>query len=451
MAKGDINGDGLMDIFLGGAAGKYGTFFIQTTNHQFQKKEWKVDRKYEDTNAVFLDIDGDKDLDLYVTSGGVVYTSETQVYQDRLYLNDGLGNFEYAASRLPMMLTSTKSVSAADYDKDGDLDLFVGGRVSPNNYPIIPRSYLLENEHGYFKDVTSVKAPYLEKVGMVTEASWTDIENDGEVDLVIVGEWMPITILKNQGGAFSPKNIKELPNSAGWWNTLEAGDFDNDGDIDFLAGNLGLNSNLKASAKEPVCLYVNDFDKNGQLDPILCQYIDGIEYPVASRDKLIAQIPPIKVRFNTYHKYASASFDKVFKGRELEDVQIFESKRFESCYLENIGNGQIKFHVLPNEMQIAPINKFIVNDFDQDGILDALAIGNDYAAAVMIGRYDAFTGAFLKGNGDGTFHISRGAESGFLTRKNAQNMIRVPLNKKTKDIIVVGNNQDSLEIFSTVY
>ncbi len=450
MAKGDINGDGLEDVFIGGAAGKSATFFIQTNEQQFVKKEWFVDEQYEDTNALFFDADGDQDLDLYVTSGGVIFTQEKEIYQDRLYLNDGKGNFEQDKTRLPQMRTSTKTIEAIDFDKDGDIDLFIGGRVSPNNYPKTPKSYILENENGVFKDVTNQKAAGLQEIGMVTDAKWTDIDKDGDVDLIMVGEWMPFTVFANEDGFFSKVENTSLENTSGWWNTLEAGDFDKDGDVDFLAGNLGLNTNLKASEKEPVCLYVNDFDKNGQLDPIMCQYIEGIEYAIPSRDKLIAQIPPIKVRFNTYHKYASASFDKVFKGRELKDIQVFESKIFESCYIENKGNGEFEVRGLPIEIQMAPINKFMVKDFDKDDILDAIAIGNDYDTAVMLGRYDAFTGAFLKGKGDGTFKVTRGTESGFLSTKNAQNMIAVTLGNKIEDLIIIGNNQDSLEFFSTI-
>lgn len=448
MAKGDVNNDGLEDFFIGGAAGFLGSFFLQKEDQTFEEVPFSLDEKSEDVNALFFDADGDQDLDLYVVSGGVVFDKNLAVYQDRLYRNDGEGNFVKAGNALPQMWTSTKAIAAGDYDNDGDLDLFVGGRVIPEKYPITPESYLLDNEGGIFKNVTEDKVADLTKIGMVTDAIWSDYDNDEDLDLVIVGEWMPITFIENHNGKFIVENAKQaIKNSAGWWNCISEGDFDNDGDMDYLAGNLGLNSNYKASPTEPVCLYVNDYDKNGTLDPVLCQYVDGVEYPVPSRDKLVSQIPPIKVRFTTYQKYAETDFDGLFKGRELKDMQVFESQTFTSSFIENLGEGNFSIHALPVEMQIAPINKFLVKDINSDGYLDAIAVGNTYDTEVSMGRYDAFTSAILLGKGNNQFDVLKGNETGFLADKAAKNLTSLKIGKTDQEIYLVGNNRDSLQIF----
>lgn len=450
MAKGDINGDGLEDVFIGGAAGKNASFFIQKSSGLFKREDWLLDEQYEDANALFFDIDGDEDLDLYICSGGVVFSNDPSIYQDRLYLNDGMGNFSKIKNGLPDMPTSTKAIVANDFDEDGDEDLFVGGRVSPNVYPEIPQSYLLENQNGLFIDVTEKKAPKLSQIGMITDAIWSDYDNDRDLDLLLVGEWMPITIFNNNKGNFTHHTTSLTNHSNGWWNCIEQGDFDGDGDLDYLAGNLGLNTNYKTSIEEPVCIYANDFDKNGQVDLVMCQYIEGVEYPIPSRDKLITQIPAIKVRFNNYSKYADASFSQVFKGRELEDVQVLKSQTFSSSYIKNLGDGVLEISSLPIEMQMAPINDFLIKDFNQDGALDALAIGNSNSTEVSIGQYDAFTGAVMFGNGTGSFSIRRGRETGFLADKFAKQILSINVGVKKETLILVGNNQDSLQVFKSV-
>ena len=441
---GDLNNDGLEDFYIGGVAGYSGHFFIQNADATFSKKALNQDVEKEDTDCLFFDFDNDGDLDLYVVSGGVVYGQNEDIYQDRVYINNG-GDFMKNESLLPKMNSSGGGVVANDFDKDSDLDLFIGGRVLPNKYPTTPNSYLLENQGNKFKDITP-KA--LSKIGMVTTALWTDIDNDNDQDLMLAGEFMPLTIFKNDAGNIhhSPLTINH---SEGWWNTLAEGDFDQDGDMDYLAGNLGLNSNFKASVDEPVCVYAKDFDENGSIDPILCQYLNGVEYPVASRDKLIGQIPPIKNRFNNYKKYASAAFSEILKSPEREGMQVLEAVKFENSYIENLGNDEFKLYSLPLEMQLAPINKFLVEDINHDGHLDALAVGNSYATEVGIGRYDAFTGALLLGKGQGNFVIERGADCGFVADKDAKTLVKINLANK-KALFIVGNNADSLQTFINV-
>ena len=441
ISVGDINGDKLEDVFIGGAAGYSGTFFIQNPNQTFTQKELNQDKEREDVNSLLFDTDGDGDLDLYVVSGGVIAFGKKEIYQDRLYFNEG-GVFSKKENALPEMYTSGSVVVAADYDGDGDLDLFVGGRVTPQGYPEIPQSYLLENQNGIFKNNTPTG---LSNIGMVSSALWSDYDSDGDKDLLLAGEFMPITIFKNEKGQL--KSFDQLNFTNGWWNTLAEGDFDNDGDMDYLAGNLGLNSNLKSSEKEPVSLYANDFDKNGSIDPVLSQFLEGKEYPVASRDKLIAQIPPIKKRFNNYASYAEATFSNILKRPEKRGMQVLKAQTFASSYIENLGNGKFKIHPLPLEMQIAPLQDFLVEDFNLDGNLDALVVGNSYATEVGIGRYDAFTGAVMLGNGKGDFEIKRGAECGFVADKDARSLVKVGLTSGD-NIYIVGNNSDALQIFT---
>jgi hypothetical protein len=398
IAVGDINGDGLDDFYVGGASGFSGMFFIQGLDGTFSKNPLNQDIEREDTDCIFLDADNDGDLDLYVASGGIAPFKTKDIYQDRLYLNNN-GIFIKKENALPSMPTSSGCVAVTDFDQDGDIDIFVGGRLVVGQYPTIPNSYLLENENGQFKDITP---KYLSKIGMVTAAIWTDFDNDGQEDLMLGGEFMPITFFKNNGKSLH-KTPLELPQSSGWWNSLAQGDFDNDGDLDYLAGNLGLNTNYRATPQMPLCLYANDFDKNGSLDPILCQYINGIEYTVASKDQLASQIPAIRVRFETYDAYAKADFGQVFRRPEKKGMQVLEAHVLESVYIENLGNGRFEMRALPLKMQLAPLNEFVVEDWNGDGHLDALVVGNAYETEVRIGRYDAFTGAIMEGEGSGFF------------------------------------------------
>ncbi|OYX91271.1 MAG: RNA-binding protein, partial [Sphingobacteriia bacterium 35-40-5] len=317
MAKADFNGDGIEDLFIGGASGQAGALFTQSSTGDFLKKNSSsldADAQYEDTASEFFDIDGDGDLDLYVGSGGYEFGPDSPWLQDRVYINDGKGNFTKKTTGLPKMLTSTGTVRSSDIDGDGDLDLFVGSRVSPGMYPSTPESKILINDgKGNFTDGTAAIAPDIKYAGMVSDAIWIDVNQDKVNDLIVVGEWMPIRIFLNQKGKLNDKSAEFIKfGSSGWWNTIYADDMDADGDQDLVIGNLGLNAQFKASEKEPMSIYYKDFDENGSVDPVFCYYIGGVSYPAASRDDLMDQLPSLKNKFLEYHKYANATINDLF-------------------------------------------------------------------------------------------------------------------------------------------
>jgi enediyne biosynthesis protein E4 len=420
LAAGDINGDGLDDFFVGAAAGFDGAVFIQQKDGKFLQQPLPHDNHADDMGALFFDADKDGDLDLYIVSGGTTAEKNgNAIYQDRLYMNDGKGKFSLSVNALPAMNISGASVVAADYDKDGDLDLFVCGRVSPGEYPISPKSILLRNDvvspspsgqgrgEVKFTDVSATQLPQQGNMGMVTAALWTDFDNDGWIDLLVAGEFMPITFIKNEKGKLTNNSPLTINNSQGWWNSLVAGDFDNDGDIDFIAGNTGLNNWLKASVAEPVCVYAKDYDKNGRLDPILCHYSEGVEYIVHSRDDINLQMTAMKARFRDYTTWAEVSFKNAFLKEEIADALVLKCQTFSSAYIENKGAGKFEIRALPVEAQLSPIYGMLCTDIDNDGNLDVVCAGNSYAPEVQTGRNDAQGMLILKGNGKGSFVADR--------------------------------------------
>ena len=413
LAVGDVNSDNLDDFYVGGAAGSQGRLFIQQSNGTFHQQVVSPDSVADDMGALFFDADGDGDQDLYVVSGGVSLAKEgDRVYQHRLYLNDGQGRFSRLMSGLPKLASSGSSVIASDYDHDGDLDLFVGGRVCPNDYPLSPASFLIRNDSQKgrcrFSDATQLSGLPTPRLGMVTSALWTDFDNDTWTDLIVVGEFMPIRFFKNSRGHFTEITEQTgLQHTAGWWNSLVGGDFDNDGDIDYLVGNLGLNSRYKASPEDPICLYASDYDKNGRLDPIMCHFVDGEEYIVHARDDINKQMAAMRARFKNYTDYAEATFKESFRSDELADAYVLKSERLQTSYLENKGNGHFAFRALPQVVQLSPVFGMQTGDFDRDGQLDALLVGNSFSTEVNAGRYDAQGGLLLKGDGKGNFRADR--------------------------------------------
>ncbi len=433
LAVGDVNGDGWEDFFVGGAFRQSGQVFIQQPGESFISRPLDLDSTAfaEDHGALLFDADQDGDQDLYVVSGGNEFQADSPYYQDRLYTNDGQGNFTLATDALPKLTTPGGSISAHDFDQDGDLDVFVGGRNLPQQFPLPGRSYLLENQQGTFVDVTLAKTPDLAGIGMVTSALWTDVNNDHQVDLMVVGEWMSPTVFKNTGGHFEKAKVSffyqdTVSSAQGWWNSLVGGDFDQDGDTDYLAGNLGLNSPYTATEQAPLQLYVDDFNQDQTVDAILSNpSTENKRFPVAPRDDMLHQITQLKSQFTSYHDYAQAELEDVFSPAQLREAMVLEATLLESCYLENLGDFQFAVHRLPTEAQLAPVFGMEVGYFNKDAYLDVLLVGNSYATEVRTGRYDAFTGLCLWGDGNGNFAVVPSAQSGFWVTGDAKSIARL--------------------------
>jgi enediyne biosynthesis protein E4 len=451
ITRGDVNNDGLEDLFIGGAKGSPGRLYIQNKSGSFTLHHlpcFDQDSECEDIGALFFDADGDKDPDLYVVSGGNEYPKDSPLLQDRLYLNDGKGNFTKSADRLPVMLTSGSCVKAADIDNDGDPDLFIGGRLIPGAYPLAPRSYILENNgKGYFSDATEKYSKSLLNPGMVTDALWTDFSGDGKTDLIIVGEWMPVRFFRNDGKTLTEITSQcGLKDTEGWWNTIAAEDFDKDGDIDYAAGNLGLNSQIKVSPAEPATIYARDFDNNGSVDAILCYYIMGESYPFYSRDDLQDQMPFIEKKYPTYESYTTQKITDIFSPAELNDALVLKASNFQTCYMENLGGSRFRLVPLPREAQFSPVYAITTGDFNNDGKTDMLLGGNFFGTRIKFGEYDANKGLLLEGDGKGGFTVLSDLQSGFNIRGEVRDIKRVKL-ASGKEILVFALNNDSTEVY----
>lgn len=445
IAVGDVNGDRLEDFYIGGALGKNGSFFMQQPNGSFIEKELADGENHEDMGTLLLDIDGDFDLDLMVISGGN-NIKEGGSYEDRIYENDGRGNFK--KNNFFTRNEGGSCVKAADFDKDGDLDLFIGGRATQGSYPMSPKSYLLINENGSYVDATKKVLGVDGKLGMVSDALWTDFDNDQWTDLILVGEYMSPIFFKNIKGKLSDvSNQTGLEDSSGWWNSIVSGDFDNDGDTDYLMGNLGLNSTFKASAKEPITIYAKDFDINGSIDPVITCYRQGEEQLIHARDVLSKQINAMKVRFKTYESYATTAFDKAFLKEELADAYILKAKMLSSSYVENLGNGKFKIRPLPLESQFSPVFGMEVQDYNNDGYLDALLVGNFYSTEALTGQYDAMFGLCLQGDGKGEFKAMSPVESGLKIDGDAKGLVQIHT-AKGNPVILASQNSGSLKAYS---
>ncbi len=447
IAVADINGDAIEDFFVGGAAHRPGSFFYSLPDGKFKQVPFKIDNKIaEDTGVLFFDADNDGDQDLYCVSGSTEFGKNLLQYQHRFYKNLGKGEFIYDSLALRGIQSSGSCIIANDFDKDGDLDLFVGGRVSPEKYPIAPQSFILQNNgKGKFEDVTKLLAPDLQYIGMVTSALWSDFDNDGWNDLILTGEFMPVIFYKNNHGKLSHLQTAVSKN-VGWWNSIVAGDFDNDGDVDYAAGNVGLNCRYKASDEEPVCVYAKDYDKNGTMDAVLCSYTEGIEYSVHPRETFTGQIIGLRKKFTKYSTYGNMPFKDVFDQEQLKDAYILKSNYFRSAYIQNLGNGKFEMSALPADAQISPIFGMLVTDFDDDGNLDLLTVGNDYSNEVLTGFYDSGIGTCLKGDGKGHFKSIHNLKSGFFVDSDAKGFAEITL-KDNKSLFIVTSNKDTLKAF----
>ncbi|HXN75762.1 MAG TPA: VCBS repeat-containing protein [Gemmatimonadaceae bacterium] len=452
IAVGDVNGDGLDDVFIGGSPGVAGKLFIQRKDGSFvastQGQPWEADKAYEDWGAVFFDANGDGLPDLYVASGGYQLAPNSPLLQDRLYINKGGGRFVRDSAALPTMLTSKSIVRAGDFNGDGRVDLFVGGRLTPRNYPFPTRSYILRNDGGHFTDVTEEVAPELvHPGGMITDAAWVDFDGDGRLDLVTTGEWMPVEFYRNDGKRFHNVTAStHLPPMRGWWYSLAVGDFDHDGRPDLVAGNLGLNYTYKAAKNARFGVYAADLTGNRTSDIILTQEIGGTEYPLAGMAPLGREIYPLAIRFPTYGSFANVSIPELFSSAQLKEALHYQADTFASLYLHNEGGGTFSASALPNLAQIAPIKGIIATDVDGDGNLDLIVAGNLYDAEPNTPRADAGNGLWLRGDGKGHFTPVPPSQSGFLAPLNVSGLMLI--NTARGKAVIVANAGDTLQVFT---
>ena len=446
---GDLNGDGNDDFIVGGSKGTETTVYFQN-EQKFEKKEipdFSKDKFHEDLGFLIFDADDDGDNDIYIVSGGNEFAERDALLQDRFYVNDGQGNFMKANGALPEMLTSGSRVQGNDFDKDGDIDLFVGGRLVPGRYPSPANSYLLENQskNGIVKfvDATQKLIPKLTNLGMVTDAIWTDFDNDSNTDLIVIGEWMNIKAFKNDGGYFvEVTNEIGLEDTDGWWFSVKSADFDNDGDQDFIAGNLGLNYKYKATEDESFDIYFNDFDNNETGDIVLSYYNEGEKFPLRGRECSSQQMPGIKSKFKNYESFSTATLEDVYTEKSLENSLHYQVKSFASAYFENV-DGKFVRHDLPNLAQLSSINQILIDDYDKDGHLDAIVAGNLHSSEVETPRNDASIGLLLKGTGKGDFQPVVGRESGLYIPGDVKDMARINVGDAT--YIIVAKNSDFLQ------
>ncbi len=450
LAVGDVNGDGLDDFYIGGAKDHSGQLYIQDNTGSFKTSSeltWKKDKRYEDVEALFFDSDNDGDQDLYIVSGSNEWDIGSEMYQDRLYINNGKGKFKRQPKALPSSHSSNSVVRADDYDGDGDLDLFIGGRLQPGRYPLPASSMILNNDKGVFKDVTSEIASELHEIGMVTDAQWTDFDGDQDLDLMLVGEWMPITIFENRDGKFSRYQTPSLEKTNGWWYSLTKADMDMDGDMDYVVGNLGLNYKYKASETEPFQVYADDFDNSGTIDIVLAYYNSGNVFPLRGRQCSSEQIPSLKEKFPTYSIFASSTLSEIYGDKELAQAHHLQAFTFASTYIENLGEGRFNVHQLPLPAQFSSVNGIVVGDFNDDGSKDLLLAGNMYSSEVETARNDAGLGLVLTGNGTNDFTPLPSVSSGFLAPGNVKGLAKLKRDDGST-LILVANNNNRLQAFA---
>lgn len=461
LAAGDIDGNGLDDIIVGGSGDFSTVLLLQQASGKFIEKPLPqvtgTDiRRPENMGILLFDADSDADLDLYLASGSNEFPAGTKNYADRFFVNDGKGNFSYAETALPQNHTSKSCVKAADLDNDGDLDLFVGGRVAPGNYPMPVSSYVYRNDSKpgiiKFTDISNEVSGELKNMGLVCDAIWTDLDNDHQVDLVVVGEWMPLTFFRNNKGKLENINSKTgLLQTEGWWNSIAGGDFDNDGDIDYVIGNLGKNSFFRSLPGKPVSVYAKDFDKNMGYDVITTLYlkdIDGAlrEFPAQNRDEIMEQLPALKKRFLTYKDFGKADINALFPVPDIKDALVRRAYQFSSCYLENLGNQKFSMQPLPAMAQVAPLYGIVAADFNKDGNLDVAVTGNDFGNEVATGRYDALNGLVLLGNGRGGFYPQSILNSGLFIPGDGKALVQLS-GAGNGYLLAASQNRGQLRIF----
>jgi len=445
ICKGDVNGDGLTDIYMGSSFGKISKLLINQGSGNFiESIGLPQERIYEDGGAAFLDVDNDRDLDLFVSSGGNEFAPGHKYYQDRLYINDGQGKF-LKATGMPQLTTSNSTVIPLDFDKDGDMDIFVGGRQVPGKYGKPTSSHILQNNGNNFSLVTNNVAPMFENIGMVTDAKLEDLNGDGKEELIVVGEWMPVSIYQIGTQFVDLTNQYGLSETSGWWNTVEIADVNNDGTKDIIGGNLGHNIKYKASPSEPFKVYTDDFDKNGTHDVYLGYYQSGKCYPVRGRECSSQQMPFVKEKFGSYKDFGLATIDQVLEGKVSESTSVNQAHTFSSTVFLN-KNGEFKSVILPNEAQIAPVNGIVVDDFDKDGKQDIFLAGNMYQREVETTRSDAGKGCLLTFEEDGSIRTRRTPETGISADKDVRSVSKI--SNGDHNLLVIANNNAPVQFYS---
>ena len=447
----DVNSDGLIDFYVGGAKDSPGKLFVQYSHGKYKctnEEVFQADAGSEDSSSIFFDADQDNDMDLYVASGGTEFSVNSFALMDRLYLNDGKGNFTKSQQLLPAgMPESSSVVCASDFDQDGDQDLFVGIRLRPGLIGVPQNGYLLLNDgNGNFSNGTEIIAPGLTELGMITDALWVDYDNDKDNDLVVVGEWMAIKVFRNTDGKLVEVGATiGLGDTAGWWNAIEAADIDNNGQKDLIVGNHGLNSRFHASKEEPVSCYINDFDQNGRAEQITCMYNQGKSYPQPLRHDLVMQLPDLKKKYLKYESYKNQTIHDIFPEEVLQNSIVHEVTQLQSVILNNKGDGTFEVKPLPLEAQLSPVYAILVEDFDRDGRKEIFLGGNLHKVKPEVGRYDANFGVLLKGTDDSGFKAIPIQESGLVLDGEIRDV--KTFHERDKHTMIIARNNAPLQFF----